>query len=92
MECLRCGAPMRFQGAERLQLGKAGLLSGSWSNILSGALDVVVYQCPKCGKLEFFSTDDQIADKETPQRTCPECGFTHDFDWSRCPKCGHCYN
>ena len=91
MDCLRCGTPMRFRGAEELQLGKAGLFLGNLSNVFSGALNVVIYECPRCGKLEFFSPDSERADGDTPQRTCPSCGFTHDFDWYKCPKCGHIY-
>lgn len=91
MNCLRCGSPMRFMGSERIQLGKTGLLTGVLSNLLSGALEVAVYRCAKCGKLEFYSTEKPDPDNETPQRTCPECGFDHDFDFPKCPKCGHSY-
>ena len=91
MDCLRCGTPMRYRGAEEIQLGKESLFFGSLSNLLSGALNVVVYECPHCGKLEFFSPESAKADDELPQRACPECGFTHDFDCYKCPKCGHVY-
>lgn len=26
-----------------------------------------------------------------PQRVCPECGKSHDFDYPKCPHCGHDY-
>ena len=90
MNCLRCGSSMRFLGSEQLQLGKAGLFIGVLSNIFSGALEVNIYQCTKCGKLEFFNTEEASTD-ETPQRTCPQCGFEHDFDYPKCPKCGYDY-
>ncbi len=91
MNCLRCGSPMRFLGAEQLQLGKTGILTGVLSNIVSGALRVTVYQCPDCGKLEFYNTETADESDEVPQRTCPHCGFEHDFDYPRCPKCGFDY-
>lgn len=91
MDCLRCGAPMRYRSAEEIQLGKTGFFFGNLSNLVSGALEVVICQCPKCGKLEFFSTEQAAQDAETPRRVCPACGVTHDFNCSKCPKCGHIY-
>lgn len=92
MNCLRCGAKMRFLSTEKLQLGQASLLIGLWGNLAAGSLRVGIYGCPDCGKLEFFSTDGVVAEDEaTPQRTCPNCGKTHDFDYPRCPFCGHDY-
>lgn len=91
MDCLRCGTQMKFQSFEQLQLGKAGMLFGNLSNVFSGAMDVAVYQCPKCGKIEFFDQNKVSESEDTPKRTCPECGCTHDRDRSHCPKCGHYY-
>lgn len=92
MNCLRCGAKMRFLSTEKIQLGQASLLLGMWGNLAAGSLKVGIYGCPDCGKLEFFRTDgsDDGGD-ELPQRTCPKCGKTHDFDYPRCPFCGHDY-
>lgn len=28
---------------------------------------------------------------DLPQKECPECGKMHDFDYPRCPHCGHDY-
>lgn len=92
MDCLRCCAPMRYRGVEEIQLGKTGFFLGNLSNLLSGSLDVVIYECPNCGKLEFFLPAGKTTDANTPQRACPECGFTHDFDCYKCPKCGHIYD
>ena len=86
MDCLRCGSYMRFFGSEQVQLGK-----GVWSNFLSGALEVTIYQCSGCGKIEFFNSEKTEQLVETPQRICPQCGFTHDFDYPKCPKCGYNY-
>ena len=91
MNCLRCGSPMRFLDSEQIQLGKAGLLTGVLSNIVSGSLKVTVYRCSNCGKLEFYNSEETDSSSETPQRTCPQCGFAHDFDYPKCPKCGRRY-
>lgn len=29
-----------------------------------------------------------VVDDTLPQRRCPQCGKTHDFDYPRCPFCG----
>ena len=92
MNCLRCGSPMRFSGTEQIQLGKTGFLTGTLSNLFSGTLEVAIYRCTHCGKIEFFSTEDADLSDETTQRTCPACGFEHDFDDPKCPKCGHHYD
>ncbi len=57
MNCLRCGTPMVFKGCKELQMGKTGLITGHWSNILSGSLELNVYLCPNCGKVEFYDPD-----------------------------------
>ena len=53
LSCLRCSRDMVFLRREHLQLGKTGLFTGDWGNLLAGALDVAILQCPGCGKLEF---------------------------------------
>ena len=40
-----------------MQLGKTGWITGDWGNLLAGALDVAILQCPGCGRLEFFQGD-----------------------------------
>ena len=32
-----------------------------------------------------------IAEDTLPQKTCPQCGKSHDFDYPQCPHCGHDY-
>ena len=140
INCLRCDVPMDYQGPEQIQLGKTGFLTGTLSNLAAGALEVAVYCCPRCGKLEFFSREapgdrengggDDAAEcggypngetnGDSPdadgasfygaggfpgedgafsvnprsgllQRTCPNCDTQHDFDYPRCPNCGHAY-
>lgn len=93
IKCLRCQAQMRFAGRENLQLGKTGWLLGDLPNLFAGALEVAIFTCPNCGKIEFFEANakDQGDKEQLPQRKCPECGCTHDFDYGRCPACGYEY-
>ena len=51
---------------------------------------VEVWCCKDCGRLEFFSAPDDT-DGSLPQTTCPNCGRSHDFDYPKCPFCGHSY-
>ncbi len=92
--CLRCCTAMDFVGQHKLQLGKTSWLLGDLPNLVAGALDVSIMVCPACGKLEFFSggaPQQSGNDSELHQRTCPVCGFRHDFDYPKCPLCGHVY-
>lgn len=92
LRCQRCGADMGYVKTERLQLGQAGVIFGLLPNILAGGLDVEIYCCSGCGKLEFFAAAPMESETETlPQRTCPQCGKAHDFDYPRCPYCKYDY-
>ena len=91
LNCLRCGSPMGFVMRENIQLGKTGWLIGDWGNLLAGALDVAVYSCPECGKLEFFRGDLRPEGREREgiaQVFCPACGTEYDLDFPKCPRCG----
>ena len=88
--CLRCNVPMRHIMSEKLQLGKTGWILGDLPNLVAGALDVHVFSCPQCGKLEFFQAEDYY-DDELPQKKCPNCGTIHDFDYPKCPVCKYEY-
>ncbi|MBO5701197.1 MAG: hypothetical protein J6S71_02040 [Clostridia bacterium] len=91
MKCLRCGEEMHYLSREKLQLGKTGWVLGDLPNLLSGALDVEIFVCSKCRKIEFFVVEGAIQEDELPKMTCPECGAVHDFDYPKCPKCNHEY-
>lgn len=54
LKCLRCGTAMKFGRQEKLQLGQTGFILGDWPNLLAGALEVEIWSCPGCGKVEFF--------------------------------------
>jgi DNA-directed RNA polymerase subunit RPC12/RpoP len=86
--CLRCGETMQFYARERLQLGKTGWVLGDLPNLFAGALDVSIYVCPACRKLEFYADESASeSEEELPQKTCPACGTVHDFDYPKCPNC-----
>ena len=89
LRCLRCQAKMTYLKTERIQLGKTGFLLGDLRNLWAGALQTVIYVCPQCGKLEFFRGPDEVAEQDVslPQKTCPNCGKSHDFDNPKCPFC-----
>lgn len=57
MNCLRCGTEMTDLGCEEIQLGHYGFFSGHLSNLFSGSMEVRIYSCPHCGKMEFFNAD-----------------------------------
>ena len=92
MTCLRCGGEMRFLAKECLQLGKTGWILGDLPNLIAGALEVEMYICASCKKLEFYAAEmKNVSSSELPQQKCPTCGTVHDFDYPKCPKCGHDY-
>ncbi len=93
LKCLRCEADMEFGMTERFQLGQYGVVLGHLPNLLAGSLDLEVYFCPQCGKVEFFTPEDSgdYTDTSLPQKKCPKCGAIHDFDYPRCPYCDFDY-
>ena len=87
ISCLRCNVEMRNIGREKLQLGKTGWILGDLPNLIAGAMEVDIYACPDCKKLEFFVADE--LEEELPQKECLKCGKKHDFDYPKCPFCGY---
>ena len=88
--CLRCEREMHHHRREKLQLGQTGWILGDIPTLLAGAMEVDIYSCPKCGKLEFYLTDGE--EDKMPQKQCPNCGKWHDFDYPKCPFCKYNYN
>ena len=92
LKCLRCDVPMEFLGEEQIQLGKTGWMLGDLPNLFAGAMRVKMFRCPRCGKLELFSGEGDLADcdwqEELPRKNCPECGAEHDAGCTYCPVCG----
>ena len=84
----------------RRRFGQTGWILGDLPNLIAGAMEVDIYCCSDCGKLEFYRADmytertfasNQHEPSDLPQRTCPNCGILHDFDYPMCPVCGHDY-
>ena len=91
--CGNCGHSMEFIRREDIQLGKASILGGTWPNIWAGALDVELWGCPNCRKLDFYwgggeNDTDWDGGDHMAQTTCPSCGLIHDLDDPKCPRCG----
>ncbi|SMC85642.1 hypothetical protein [Papillibacter cinnamivorans] len=89
--CLRCSETMRYVKNEKLQLGQAGWILGTLPNLLSGAMEVAVYVCPVCGKIELFQSQSDNCSEGIAQKKCPVCGKSHDLDDPVCPFCRHKY-
>ena len=69
ISCPYCNILMEYKGTKRIQLGRTGFIIGDIDNLFSGALTTSIYECPKCGKLDFFrfkktkrKKDDTVAD------------------------------
>ena len=92
MLCLRCNNKMQYVCREKLQLGETGLIFGTLPNLFAGALTVNIYLCESCGKLEFFSAEENENEEKLPQKQCPKCGLLHDFDFPKCPACRYDYS
>lgn len=93
LTCLRCGTELNCLGQEKLQLGETGFILGDLPNLLAGAMEVEIYACPACGKMEFYrpvltrGQPDGYSHADVPQKRCPRCGEQHDFDYPKCPYC-----
>ena len=93
LECLRCGSAMRFGMQEKFQMGQTGWILGDLPNLIAGSLELEIYFCPQCGKVEFFTPEESTAysHNDLPQKKCPKCGRSHDFDFPKCPYCDFDY-
>ena len=93
MKCLRCEGEMKFIARKKIQLGEMNLLLGDLPHLVSGALNVNIYACKNCKKIEFFDAGElfENAEDELPQKVCPRCGDRHDFDYPKCPACNFKY-
>ena len=70
-KCLRCDAAMKFGMQQKFQMGQTSFLLGDWPNLMAGALELEVWFCPKCGKVEFFvpGSSDRPEHHEEPTRS-----------------------
>ena len=92
LTCLRCGGDMNYISREKFQLGQTGWVLGDLPNLFAGAMELDVYSCPRCGKVEFYQVQEAENHDELLQKQCPQCGRMHDFDYPKCPFCKYDYN
>ena len=99
VKCGNCGRPLQFMKREKLQLGQTGFFSGDWGNILAGALEVEIYCCAGCGKIEFYQPKEQILDTDHASDDLPPeskqgiVGVSRDgMPQVRCCACGKTYD
>lgn len=92
LDCLRCGTRMNYIRREKFQMGEAGWLLGDLPHLIKGAMELDVYSCPFCGKVEFFQV---TGDGEVSQMENPGNGETEFFQTMgeelpqvKCPVCG----
>ena len=98
LKCLRCGEAMQFGKREKIQLGQTGFFFGDLPNLLAGALEVEIYFCLKCGKMELYMPGFPVEEVQAPQ--IDEDYFPPDAEQDivsismegipqiRCPACG----
>ena len=94
IDCLRCGTKMNYVSDEKFQLGQTGWLLGDLPNLVAGAMRLSIYGCPNCGKIEFFTSEDDPSSGYSngiEQKQCPKCGKVHDMDYYKCPFCKYDY-
>lgn len=89
ISCLRCNTEMNHTGTKKFQLGETGWVLGDLPNLLAGSMEVDIYTCASCGKIEFFIPEDK--NSEIGLRKCPSCGKKHEFDYPKCPFCKYEY-
>ncbi len=87
IKCLYCNTALNLIKSQKIQLGQAGWIFDDLPNILAGALEVDIYSCPKCGKIEFFQQENSNRENQIAQIKCPKCGRLHDIDYPKCPFC-----
>jgi hypothetical protein len=97
LNCLRCQREMAFIKREKLQLGQTGMFLGDWPNILAGSLEVEIFGCANCGKLEFFmpEVEERELDADLDIDELPPEGMQnivgvnmHGVPQVQCPNCG----
>ena len=88
--CLRCNRKMKYSGTRKIQLGETGWFLGDLPNLIAGAMEVDIYSCEECGKIEFYHTEHQEKNG-IAQTQCPKCAKKHDIDYPKCPFCGYKY-
>ena len=89
LTCLRCNTQMNYVGSKKFQLGETGWILGDLPNLLAGAMEIDIYTCSSCGKIEFYMPE--RSDNGISLMKCPNCGAKHEFDFPKCPFCKYDY-
>ncbi len=92
--CLRCGGAMEPAKRDGIQIGRTGRIFSSLGNLFSGSLDVEIYICSACGKIELYTavTERAALLQDAPNSKeiyCPNCGTAYFSPLSPCPACGY---
>ena len=82
MNCLRCGAQLVRLGVRTFQLGRETVAFDP--HVWEGGLELEVFGCPSCGKVELFSGKVQAWAAEYE---CPVCHHRYPRAEDRCPRC-----
>jgi len=90
INCLRCNTEMRNYGIRKIQLGETGWILGDLPNLFAGSIEVDIYVCPQCGKIELFQAEAESEDGLAMVK-CPKCGKMHECDYPKCPFCKYDY-
>ena len=94
-ECLRCSGTMKSIGTQEIQLGRASFIFGALGNLAAGSLEVDIYVCSGCGRVEFYAAPEVIPaidgtyEHDPDTVMCPRCEEIHDIGLTSCPKCGY---
>jgi len=48
---------MQSRGLKQVQLGKFKIATGPLSNLIQGALEVEIFTCANCGKVDFYCNE-----------------------------------
>lgn len=89
--CCNCNKELTFLSQEKIQLGQVGFFTGTLSNLIDGALEVNIFICNQCRKVEFYALENQIEEDLISKINCPNCNFRHDMDYPKCPQCKYRY-
>jgi len=58
-KCKTCGVEMQFAGENAFRTGGTSggwkFLFGGWAELDENVMPLLLYVCPKCGKVEFYA-------------------------------------
>lgn len=63
LKCLRCAGRMVDYGPVTFKLGEETYFFSDLNRLISGSLQINIYKCENCGKVEFFAIDSKEFDE-----------------------------